>query len=106
MQNGPSRSPPQTLPLPFQPYLLSIEEVADILGTNTDSGLDDAEVSTRQQQYGPNSVYPLDDAALMSLVRRWRRDSLAKDPVETNRQCHGVSATPRLWRFLWNWIIH
>lgn len=59
MRNGSSSSPPQALPFSRPPYLLSVEEVADVLGTNTDSGLDDAEVANRQSQYGPNAVLAL-----------------------------------------------
>jgi hypothetical protein len=58
MQNGSSHSPPQTLPFSVPPYLLSIDDVAQQLGSDTDRGLPDAVVGNLQTQYGPNAVCP------------------------------------------------
>lgn len=58
MRNGSTHSPSQALPFSVAPYLLPIDDVAEQLGTDPESGLSDGEVINRQQQYGPNAVYP------------------------------------------------
>lgn len=59
MRNGGSHSSSQTFPFSKQPYLLPIEQAIEQLATNSEFGLSDTEVITRQQQYGPNAVLSL-----------------------------------------------
>jgi hypothetical protein len=68
MRNGSSRSPPEALPFSVPPYLLSTDEVANILGTNIDTGLDDGQVASLQQKYGPNAVWPLFLFSILGLI--------------------------------------
>ena len=56
MHNGSSRSPPKEIPFSVPPYLLSIEEVAEQIGSDVDNGLGENEVRERQAAYGPNAV--------------------------------------------------
>lgn len=38
------------------PFLLSVQEVADALGTNVDTGLSSAQVKERAEKYPPNEL--------------------------------------------------
>ncbi|EGC41319.1 conserved hypothetical protein [Histoplasma capsulatum var. duboisii H88] len=39
------------------PFLLSVDEVGQILKTNTETGLPDVDVVKRQEEYGPNRLH-------------------------------------------------
>lgn len=39
------------------PFLLSIDELTEILNTDTETGLSDANVVKLQEKYGPNSLH-------------------------------------------------
>lgn len=108
MRNDSPRAPPQALPfLERPPYLLSIDDVARILATDPESGLDDAQVKDRQHTYGPNAVLRvLHRSWLTSVVGRWRRGKLATNPIETNRQCNDVGPPPRVGCLLGNRLVY
>jgi Cation transporter/ATPase, N-terminus len=58
MKDGSSRSPPQAFSLSVPAHLIPVEQVAQYLQTDSESGLSDSEVVARYERYGPNAVIP------------------------------------------------